>query len=111
VQFEILRHAEIERGLQRLDGVVAAIRIAGIVSLAHAADDVADAAPVRQRRREGEKHQIAAGHERIGQAILAHGDGDIARQRSIGNLGQRRNLQRMALANLRHPVRPQGLHA
>ena len=40
VQFELPGHAEIERDLQRLDGLVAAIRIAGIIGLAHAADDV-----------------------------------------------------------------------
>ena len=47
-----------------------------------------EAAPVGQRRGEGEKHQVAAGDEGIGQAVLAHGNGDIARQRSVGNLGQ-----------------------
>ena len=107
VQLEVLGHAEVERGLQRLDGLVAAIRIAGVIGLAHAADDVTDAAPVGQRRGEGEKHQIAAGHERVGQAIRAHRDRDIAGQRGIGNFGQRWYLQRMALAKPLSPLRPQ----
>ena len=50
--FEVLRHAEIERRLQRLDGLVAAIRIAGEIGLAHAADDVRGRAgrPAPRRR-------------------------------------------------------------
>src|SRR5204862_23210 len=107
MQLEILGHAEIERRLQRLDGLVAAIRIAGIIRLAHAADDVADAAPVRQRRRAGEKHQIAAGHKGVGQAVLAHCNGDIACQRGIGNFGQRRDFERVVLAEFCCPFRPQ----
>src|SRR6266853_4583649 len=46
VQLKRPRHAEIERGVERPDGLVTAIRIAGIVGLAHAADDVRDAPPV-----------------------------------------------------------------
>src|SRR6202041_3275242 len=63
VQFEPLVHPEIECDLQRLDGLVTAIRIAGIIGLAHTADDVPDPAPVGQRRSERQKHQIAAWHE------------------------------------------------
>ncbi len=111
VQFERSGHAEIERGLQRLDGLVAAIRIAGIIGLAHAADDVGDAAPVGQRRGEGQEHQIAAGHEGVGQAVGAHRDRDIAGQRGIGNLRQRRNLQGVAVAEPGRPIRAQRLHA
>src|SRR6266702_8962274 len=39
MQIEFAGHAERERGLHGADGVVAAIGIAGIVGLAHAADD------------------------------------------------------------------------
>ncbi len=42
-------HAEIERELHRLHGVVAAIRIAGEICLAHTGDDVLGAAPIGQR--------------------------------------------------------------
>ena len=108
MQFEWFGHAQIERGIQRLDGLVAAIRIAGIIRLAHPADDVTDAAAVGQRSGEGEKHQIAARHERIGQAVLAHLDRDVTRQRGIGNRGQGRNVQRVAFAQLPRPIRPQG---
>src|SRR5262245_39459961 len=43
VQFETPGHAEIERGIERADGLVAAIGITGIIRLAHAADNVGDA--------------------------------------------------------------------
>src|SRR5215475_12590431 len=56
-------HAEIERQLHGLDGVVAAIRIAGEVGLAHAGDQVAGAASIGERTGEGEEDQIAARHE------------------------------------------------
>ena len=111
MQFELSRHAEIERGLQRLDGLVAAIRIAGIIGLAHAADDMGDAAPVGQRGGEGQEHQIAAGHEGVGQAVRAHRDRDIARQRGVGDVGQGGNIQRMAVAELFCPIRAQRFHA
>ncbi len=107
VQFERLVHAEIERDLQRPDGLVAAIGIAGIIGLAHAADDVTDAAPVSQCGRERQKHQIAAGHKGVGQAVRAHGDRDIARQCGVGDFGQCRNLQGVAFAELCRPIRAQ----
>ena len=111
MQFERSGHAEVERGLQCLDGLVAAVRIAGIVGLAHAADDMGDAAPVGQRGGEGQEHQVAAGHEGVGQAVGAHGDRDIAGQRGVGDIGQSGNIQRMALAELFCPIRAQRSHA
>ena len=70
-----------------------------------------DAAPVGQRRRESQKHQVAAGHERIGQTVRAHRDRNIAGQRGVGDFRQRRNFERVALAELCRPVRPQRFHA
>ena len=62
-------------------------------------------------RCEGQKHQVAAGHEGVGQAILAHFDRDVAGQRGVGNLRQRRDFQRVALAELCRPIRPQRFDA
>lgn len=111
MQLELAGHAERERGLHGANGVVAAIGIAGIVGLAHAADDVGDAAPVGQRRGEGQKYEIAAWHERVGQAVSTHLDRHIARQRGLGHGGQRRDRQRMALAELCGPIGAQALDA
>ena len=45
-------HAEIERALHRLDGIVATVRIAAVIGLAHARDDVLDVALIRHDCRE-----------------------------------------------------------
>ena len=111
MQLELPGHAERERGLHGADGVVAAIGIAGIIGLAHAADDVGDAAPVGQRRGKSQEHQIAAGHERVRQAVGAHRDGDVARQRRLGHGRQRRDRQRVALAEPCGPIGTQALDA
>jgi hypothetical protein len=49
VRDELRLHAEIEGMRHRLDGFVAAIGIAGIIRLAHAADEIADAAAIAER--------------------------------------------------------------
>src|SRR6202008_3186943 len=74
VQLEALRHAEIERIVERADGLVAAIRIAGIVGLAHAADDVRNPAAIGERGGEGQEDQIAPGYEGVGQSVFTHPD-------------------------------------
>src|SRR5579883_1806517 len=62
-------HTEIDCRLQRLDGVVAAIGIAGEIGLAHAANDMLEAALVGDDGGEGEEDEIAAGYERRRQAV------------------------------------------
>ena len=104
VQLETSGHAEIERGIERADRLVAAIGIAGIIGLAHAADDVGDAAPIGQRGGKGQEHEVAAGHEGVGQPVGAHFDRHVAGQRGVGDFSQRRNFQRMAFAELCCPV-------
>ena len=63
VQHESSVQAEAERDLHRLDRVVAAVGIAGIVGLADAEHDVLGATAISQRRREGQEDQVASGHE------------------------------------------------
>lgn len=111
MQLECAGHAERQRGLHGADGVVAAIGIAGIIRLAHAADDVSDAAPVGQSCGKGQEHQIAAGHKRIGQAVGAHRNRDVAGQRRLGHRGQCRDRQRMAFAEFGGPIGTQALDA
>ena len=53
MQHEAAIHAEIERNLKRLDGVVAAVRIAAVICLTHAGDDVLDATAVGERASKG----------------------------------------------------------
>uniref|UniRef100_A0A0N4ZLG9 LigA n=1 Tax=Parastrongyloides trichosuri TaxID=131310 RepID=A0A0N4ZLG9_PARTI len=52
----------------RLDGVVAAVGIAGIVRLAHAADQGFQPPPVSQRRRGDQEDQISPRNKGVGQA-------------------------------------------
>src|ERR1700704_6216880 len=55
---EAALHAEIERQLHRLHGVVAAIGIAGKVGLAHAGDQVPGATPIGERARKRQEDQV-----------------------------------------------------
>ena len=60
VQDEAGLQAEVERDLHRLDGVVAAIRVAGVIGLAHAEHDVAAPPAEGERRSKTKKSAKAA---------------------------------------------------
>ena len=66
--------AEPDRLLKRAQGRVAAIRIAGVVRLAHAADESVQTAPIAERGGIGEEHEVASGHEGARQARGEHLD-------------------------------------
>ena len=100
-------HAERERDLHRLDGVVAAVGIAGEIGLAHAGDQVLGAAAIGERAGEGEERQIAAGHEGGRQAVLRHLDGDVAGERGLRDRGERVELDHVVVAEPRRPFRAQ----
>ena len=89
----------------RLDRVVAAVRVAGIVGLADAGDDVLDAAPIGERGGKCQEDQVAAGHESVRQAALAHRDLHVARQRRLGDRADRRDVESVVFAELRRPAR------
>ena len=103
---EILFHAEVQRDLHRLQRVVAAIGIAGIIRLAHAADEMAQTAAEGDRGGEREEQQIAAGHEGVGQAVLVGDDGDVARHRRLRDRAEHAEIEQMILAE---PARPGGI--
>ena len=109
VQHEAAIHAEIERDLHRLDGVVAAIGIARKIRFAHAADDMADAAPIGEGGRKRQENEVSTGHEGVRQAVLAKGDFGPPRQSRLGDRRKRRQSERMvaleALRPGREPVR------
>ena len=62
-------HAEIERKLHGLDGVVAAIRVAGKIGLAHAGDEMPGAAAVGERASEGEEGRLRPGTKVVGSPL------------------------------------------
>ena len=51
-----------------------------------------DAAPIGERRRVGEEQQVAAGHERLRQALVAQDDLGVARQRRVAEAPELRKL-------------------
>jgi hypothetical protein len=108
---EAALHAQVEGELHGLDGIVAAVGIAGVIGLAHAGHQMLDAAPVGERAGEGEEHQIASGHEGGREPALADLDRDLARERGVGELRQRVETDDVILAQPLGPGRTQRRHA
>src|SRR5262249_47076966 len=104
-------HPEGERQLHCLDGFVSAVGIAGEIGLAHASDEMLCSAPIAQRARKREENEIAAGHERRRQPALADLDGDRARERGVGDSGERAEVKQGILAPPLRPRRVEGSHA
>src|SRR5215831_9440688 len=98
---DTLVETQTQSDLHGLDGVVTAIGIAGIIGLAHAGDDVPDAAAIGQRAGEGEKDQIAPRHKGRRQTIGGDLDGYVAGQRAVGHRGERVKLDEVVLAEPR----------
>ena len=69
-------------------------------------DDVTGTAPVGERAGETEEDQIAAGHEGGRQPVVGDFDGRFARERRIGDGGQRIDLDDVIIAQ---PCLPIGL--
>src|SRR6516165_5992161 len=68
-------------------------------------------APIAERAGEGEEDEIAAGHERRRQPALADRDGNLARERGVGDGGKRAELNEVILAEPCRPRRREGLDA
>src|SRR5581483_9810705 len=100
-----LIHPEPERAGHRLDCLVPAIGIARVIRFAHAGDEMRNAAAVSERARESEKNQVAARHEGRWQTVFANFDFDFARERRIGNGGERVQPDHMILAEPGFPFR------
>ena len=96
---EALVHAQVERDLQRLQRVVAAVGISGVIGLAHAADQHAKSAPIGDGRGGRQEQDVAARHERRRQAVGAHRDFAVA--------GQRRVAEVLDQAEVQHVIGPQ----
>jgi hypothetical protein len=105
VQHEAPVHAESERQLHRLDGIVAAIGIARVIRLAHAGNEMLDAAPVGDRAGKGKENEIASRHEGGRQAVGGHFDLRVAGKRGLGNLAERVEIDDVILAEPLLPFR------
>src|ERR1700757_2250497 len=97
-------HAERQCRLQRLQGVVAAIGIARIIGLAHAADKMPRSAAVAERGGKGEEQQVAAGHKGIRQSALLKADRSVAGQRRVADLAEDAEINYEIVAELAAPI-------
>ncbi len=101
-------HTEIERKLHRLDRVVAAIRIAGEIGLAHAGHDIFDATPISDGAGERQKYEIAARHKGRWQAGLRNLDRDVTREGRVRDSGKRIEPDEVIFAKASTPWRRYG---
>jgi len=108
---DTLVEAKRQRNLDGLDRVVAAVRIAGIVGLTHAGDQMAGSAPISHGAGKTEKNEIAAWHEGRRQAGLGDRDSCVARQCGLRNGSKRIELDYVIVAQTRFPGTVQGRHA
>jgi hypothetical protein len=105
MEHQPLVHPHVQGDLQRLDRVVAAVRIAGIIRLAHAADEMPELAPDGQGRRQGEEEEVAARDERVGQAVLAEGDLGLSGEGRVADLPQDGEVQQVIVPEPLAPSR------
>src|SRR5260370_29596794 len=105
VNHETAFHPQIERQLHAFDRVVATIRITGEVGLTHARDQMLHSPPIGERTREGEENEFTPGTEGRRPPTRARLDGDLARERGIGNRRERAQLEHVILAEFFGPYR------
>ena len=101
---ETPRHSERQRHLRRLDRVVAAVRVAREIRLAHAADEHLDAAAIGECRRQRQENQIAPGDECIGQLRFLHFECHFAGERGLADLAEQAEVEQMVFAEALGPV-------
>jgi hypothetical protein len=90
--------------LHSLDGIVAAIRIAGEISFAHTGNEVADIAPIGDRPGKSEEHQISSRDEGRRQAGLSDPDLCLARERRFRNLSKGIDADNVVFTETRAPI-------
>src|SRR5947207_14984623 len=76
-----------------------------MISLAHSADVLLEAAPVADRRSEGEKQQVAPRDKSVRQAGLLEADRGIAGQRRVADLPEHAEIDQVILAKPLAPFR------
>ncbi len=97
--------------MESLDRIVPAVRISGVVGLAHAADNVLEPPAKTERRGECEEYEIATRNEGSWQTPLSDFDSDISGKRGIRHLTQCREVDGMIAAEAPGPfaIQPQHL--
>ena len=97
--------AERQRDLDGFDSVVATVRIAGIIRLAHAGYQVAGPAPICQCPSKAKENQVAARHESGGKTAVGNLDCRLARESGFRDGRQRAKPDHMIIAQALVPIR------
>ena len=99
-------HAEVERDLHRLDGVVAAVRIAGDNRSRTCRRRCGGRrADTRSRPRRQKKTRLRPGTKVVGRPLCRDLDRDVAGERRIGDRAERPPVDQVILAEPRRPCR------
>src|SRR5262249_18063156 len=98
-------HAEVERELHRLHGVVATIGIARVIRLAHAGDEMTGAATRADGGGKSEEEKVAPRDEGGGKPVGAEGDLRLAGECRVTDRAERVEIDEMRLAQLLAPMR------
>jgi len=104
VDHQTALHAEVERRLERLQRVVAAVRIAREIRLAHAAHQALEASAIGDRGRHREEQDVSAGHEGVGQPVFEHAELDVPGERGLADLADHAEVDDAVLAEPCGPI-------
>src|SRR6266852_3010870 len=103
LQHEAPVHSQAERHLQRLDRIVAAVRVAGEIGLAHSAHERPDPPAVGKRSGGREEKQVPPRNEGVGQARFGHPDLDVLGHRGRAERTDDAQIEHVILAELPAP--------
>src|SRR6266853_1572213 len=103
LQHEAPVHSQAERHLQRLDRIVAAVRVAGEIGLAHSAHERPDPPAVGKYSGGREEKQVPSRNEGVGQARFRHPDLDVLGHRGHAKRTDDAEIEHVILAELPAP--------
>lgn len=101
---EALIHPEVQRDLQCFQRVIAAVGIAGVVGLAHAADQVFQSPPVAHGCRKCEEQQIASRYEGVRKAACGEIDSAVLCQSCLADATEHCEVEHVIGAQSCRPV-------
>lgn len=100
MQAKLLVHGEIERDVEALDEVVAAVGIAGEVRLSDPRDEIEDTALASVDGGDAEEEEIATRHESVGRAV-----GGFVGVHLQGGIGERITAELSEEGHVHHFIR------
>ena len=100
MQAKLLVHGEVERDVEALDEVVAAVGIAGEVRLANSRDEIEDTALASVDGGDAEEEEVATRHESVGRAA-----GRFVGVHLQGGIGERITAELSEEGHVHHFIR------